>query len=189
LGILLAAFLGLGPAPENPFWSKMRALGIFKWSGKAYLQTSAFRMANSMSYFSYAYLQAFRQGRMTWFISLLGFLRGRVEESVDYAPWPRYLVDVIDNLQLASLVVTFLLLITYVGYATNEGGTSLRKEANVARCILGVVACWGLCIWWGIASSQWVRSVVTGDYRHGMDSILAMPPDVTVKYARSLATG
>jgi hypothetical protein len=167
----------------NPFWNKVRALGIYQLSGNdwggTYLETSAFRMMNDMSYFSYADLQAFRQARVTWFGSLPELLQGRVEESVDYAPWPRYLVDVVDNLRLASLVVTLVLLVTYIGFATNDGRTSLRREASVVGCILGVVACWGLCIWWGIESSQWVQSVVAGDYRHGMDSALAIPTNTS----------
>jgi hypothetical protein len=161
----------------------VRALGIYQLSGNdwggTYLETSAFRMMNDMSYFSYADLQAFRQARVTWFGSLPELLQGRVEESVDYAPWPRYLVDVVDNLRLASLVVTLVLLVTYIGFATNDGRTSLRREASVVGCILGVVACWGLCIWWGIESSQWVQSVVAGDYRHGMDSALAIPTNTS----------
>jgi hypothetical protein len=147
---------------------------------------------NDMSYFSYADLRAFRQARVTWFGSLPEFLQGRVEEAVDYAPWPRYLVDVIGNLQLASLVVTLLLLGTYFGFATNGGGTSLRREASVDGYILGVVACWGLCLWLGIESSQWVQRVVAGDYRHGMDGApaLGMPPKNvtnTCEYVHSLA--
>jgi hypothetical protein len=39
----------------------------------------------------------------------------------------RYLVDVKDNLDI-SLVITFLLLFTYVGFAVNDGGTSLRRS-------------------------------------------------------------
>jgi ectoine hydroxylase-related dioxygenase (phytanoyl-CoA dioxygenase family) len=186
-------FLDLDQYWKDPFWNKMRALGIYKVSGDdwgwTYLETSAFRMMNDMSYFSFADLQAFRQARVTWFGSLPEFLQGRVEEAVDYAPWPRYLVDVTENLRLASLVVTSLLLVTYVGFATNDGGTSLRREASVVGCILGVIACWGLCIWWGIESSQWAQSVVAGDYRHGMDSALAMSPNVTntYEYIHSLA--
>jgi hypothetical protein len=88
----------------------MRALGIYKLSGGdwgwTYLKITAFLMMNDMSYFSYADLQAFRQARVTWLSSLPEFLQGPVEELVDYYPWPHYLVDVVDNLRYASLVVT-----------------------------------------------------------------------------------
>jgi hypothetical protein len=83
-------------------------------------------------------------------------------------------------------------MVAYGWFATNgDGGASnLLREASVAGCILGVVACWGLLIWWGIASSQWVQGVVAGDYRHGMDSALTITPSdnvTTNKYVHSLA--
>jgi hypothetical protein len=175
---------------KDPFWNKIRALGIYKVSGDwgwTYLESSAWRMMNGMSYFSFEDLQAFRQSRVTWFGSLPGFLQGRVEEAADYAPWPRYLADVVDNIRLASLVITLLLLVTYVGVAASDGRASLRREASVAGCILCVVACWGAFIWWSLASSQLAQTMIAGNYRNGVDDSLVMPPNVTTKYVYSLA--
>lgn len=163
---------------EVPFWNQLRALGVFKLSGDwgwTYLESSALRMMNDMFYFSYADLNAFRNARLNWLGQLPGFLQGRVEEAADYAPWPRYLSDVVSNLWWALVTVGVLVVAAYTLFAAREGPGSLRREFSAHVCIAGFVVGCGFFLWWLVASSRHAQIVVSGDFRHGLAASFALP--------------